>query len=87
MAPPSEKGGSYGMCGGDWLRGQTKERELREDAKIRVCMRKVSGCCCIMHDSTFVWRKFCYLELANSPTIFLFSVIYKADTYGYYSIV
>ena len=53
VAPPSEKGGSYRMCGGDWLRGSTNERELRDDAKIRVCMGKVSGCCCITQ--TFGW--------------------------------
>lgn len=55
VAPPSERGGSYEMCGGDWSRGKTKERELREDAKIRVCMGKVSGCCCMTH--TFGWFK------------------------------
>ena len=51
--PLHRKVGVTRMCGGDWLRGSTNERELRDDAKIRVCMGKVSGCCCTTQ--TFGW--------------------------------
>ena len=64
------------MCGGDWLRGRMKERQMREDAKIRVCMGKVSGCCCITENFSLAWRSFCYFEYDNSPSVFLFLLLY-----------